>query len=176
MSRDLEETLDELGPGYRAVVDRLKGAYEPRCREVRLPAAPPRPSFGRVTGWGVGYLVAASLLVFVALGVLFRSPRPAESRLYTVGVAPSVSAYTLAYVSDAQAIGAIVATQRPDGSWANDFVTRQNAAALRGESGPSARVAYKKAVRYLRSRGLRPLSDGELRSRGDAAARELDRI
>ena len=46
----------------------------------------------------------------------------------------------------------MLATQNPDGSWQNDFLTRRNAAALRGI--PAARVSYKKAVRYLNAKGL----------------------
>ena len=48
----------------------------------------------------------------------------------------------------------MIATQNPDGSWKNDFLTRRNAAALRGSSNPAAQVAYKKAMRNLRSRGV----------------------
>ncbi|MBQ6137808.1 MAG: hypothetical protein IJI73_10615, partial [Kiritimatiellae bacterium] len=68
---------------------------------------------------------------------------------------------------------AILASQRADGSWTNDFITRQNAAALRRGESAAAKVAYRRAVRYLRSRGLSPLSDEELRDRGESAARVL---
>ena len=46
----------------------------------------------------------------------------------------------------------IIRTQRPDGSWGNDFLTVQNALALErhGETG----VPYRRAKRYLRSKGL----------------------
>ena len=48
----------------------------------------------------------------------------------------------------------MIATQNPDGSWKNDFLTRRNAAALRICSDPAAQIAYKKAVRNLRLRGI----------------------
>ena len=48
----------------------------------------------------------------------------------------------------------MIATQNPDGSWKNDFLTRRNAAALKGASGPAAAIAYKKAMRNLRTRGV----------------------
>ena len=48
----------------------------------------------------------------------------------------------------------MIATQNPDGSWKNDFLTRRNAAALRICSDPAAQIAYKKAMRNLRLRGI----------------------
>ena len=83
------------------------------------------------------------------------------------------SAYVLAYSPDAATVAVIVRTQHADGSWDNDFLTRQNAAALRSASGDAPRIAYRRAVRYLRAKGLAPLSDAELRARGDRAARRL---
>ena len=53
-------------------------------------------------------------------------------------------------------ISEMIATQNPDGSWKNDFLTRRNAAALRVCGDPAARIAYKKAVRYLSFKGLLP--------------------
>ena len=156
MSRDLERQLDEMGPAYRAVVGRLRAAYAP-CGRARI-AFSGRDALCRVRGW----LVAASLLVVAGAGVLFRdSPAPADDFVR--------SAYTLAYLADDSAVEEIVRSQNPDGSWANDFLTCQNAAVLRGR--PSTRVAYKRAVRYLKMRGLCPLSDVELKSRVARAAR-----
>ena len=168
MSRDLELQLDEMGPAYREVVGRLRAAYAPSGRAriafsgrdalgLRLRRACALGS-GRVRGW----LVAASLLVIAGAGVIFRAGpvRSGDS---------ARSAYALAYLADDSAVEEIVRSQNPDGSWANDFLTRQNAAVLRGRA--STRVAYKRAVRYLRMRGLCPLSDAELKSRGDRAAR-----
>ena len=75
--------------------------------------------------------------------------------------APSpATPYTLALTPTPAAIDEIVRTQAADGSWANDFLTRQNAAALREVDATS--VAYRKAVRYLRTKGLAPLTDDEL--------------
>lgn len=151
MNADLENTLKELGPEFRGVVDRLCAAQEvePRVRPVVRP------------GWWrrAAVLVAASLLVVVGFTVVTsRTPQSVTSE---------VGPYTLALQSDDRAISELVRTQRADGSWENDFLTRQNAAALRGLDSPDGRIAYKRAVRYLRSKGLSPLSDAELRSRGE---------
>ena len=51
-------------------------------------------------------------------------------------------------------VAEMIATQNPDGSWKNDFLTRRNAAALKVCGDPAAQVAYKKAMRNLRSRGV----------------------
>ena len=48
----------------------------------------------------------------------------------------------------------MIATQNPDGSWKNDFLTRRNAATLKLCSDPAAQSAYKKAARNLRLRGI----------------------
>ena len=53
-------------------------------------------------------------------------------------------------------VSEMIATQNPDGSWKNDFLTRRNAAALRVCGDPAARIAYKKAARYLSFKGLLP--------------------
>lgn len=166
MTKDLEKTLDELGPGYREVVDRLRAAYR-APQPFALPKAnvAERPRSGRITGWSVGYLIAASFLVFLGIGIAFR---PSQARQWSSE--PCV-VYTVAYAPNEAALAAIVNSQRADGSWSNDFLTQQNAAALRGAEGFAEQIAYKKAVRYLRSKGLRPLSDEELKMRGDAAAR-----
>ena len=81
--------------------------------------------------------------------------------------------YTIAYAPTDEALEAIVASQRADGSWSNDFITRQNAAALRASCDERMRIAYCRAVRYLRSRGLSPLTDDELKVRGKYAAKVL---
>ena len=165
MTRDLEETLKELGPGYREVVDRLVAAFRPAdAKSVATSAprrvAPARPQQaarrGHATGWSVAYLVAASLLVFVGLGVVFCSPRrtPAAGRVYTVCASAPINEYALAAVGGDDAVREIIRTQNPDGSWQNDFLTRQNAAALMGVADEEAKVAFKKAVRNLRVRGI----------------------
>lgn len=168
MTKDLEETLAELGPEYREVVNRLRSAYRSPTPFARSEASS-SPHSGRITGWSVGYLIAASFLIFLGIGIAFR---PSQSGRWS-SVPHTV--YTVAYAPNETALAAIVNSQRADGSWANDFLTQQNAAALRGAEGSAERIAYKKAVRYLRSKGLRPLSDEELKMRGDAAARMFAR-
>jgi len=131
MNADLEKTLDEMGAEYRAVVARLRNGQEAEGRGA--------PGARR---WSSGYLVAASLLVALALSVTFRlvrSPSPSAAPAY------GAREYRMS-------VDEMVATQNPDGSWQNDFLTRRNAAALRGI--PAARVSYKKAVRYLNAKGL----------------------
>ena len=51
-------------------------------------------------------------------------------------------------------VAEMIATQNPDGSWKNDFLTRRNAAALKSCGDPAAQIAYKKAARNLRLRGV----------------------
>jgi len=48
----------------------------------------------------------------------------------------------------------MIASQNADGSWQNDFLTRRNAAVLAKCDGMEARVAYKKAMRNLRAKGI----------------------
>ena len=161
MNADLEATLDELGPGYRAVVGRLCAAatVEPRAERPRGQAPWRR---GPALWWPrAGYLVAASLFAAIALSIFLQPTRP-------TAVPGSARIYTVAYVRDEAALKELVASQRADGSWDNDFLTRQNAAALRGVA--MARVPYRKAVRYLKAKGLSPLTDAELRARGAFAA------
>ena len=161
MTKDLESTLGELGPGYREVVERVCAAY------ASAPAASPHR--GRLALWSLGYLAAASLVIVVALAAVFSPAREGAATALT----EQELRYTAAYVADAAACEEIVAAQHPDGSWANDFLTRQNAAALRSATGVRERIAYKKALRYLREQNLAPLTDAELRERGDAAARRV---
>ena len=161
MNADLEATRDELGPGYRAVVGRLCAAatVEPRAERLRG-QAPWRQ--GPALWWPrAGYLVAASLFAAIALSIFLQPTRPAA-------IPAAARVYTVAYAPDEAALKELVASQRADGSWDNDFLTRQNAAALRGVA--VARVPYRKAVRYLKAKGLSPLTDAELRARGAFAA------
>ena len=126
MSMDLEEQLDEMGPEYRAVVARLKGE-------------------GRKEKGERWWLVAASLIPFVGLGVVFLGRK--DFRPKTEDADYGAREYR-ASVSE------MIATQNPDGSWQNDFLTRRNADALKGCAEPAAQVAYRKAVRNLRVRGV----------------------
>ena len=159
MSKDLEETLAELGPEYRTVVDRLRAAYpEVEPAALRRRHAVRRPIFKAVAS-AAGLLAAAS----VALALYFSAPhaRPVAEGAFA-------GDYSLAYSGDVESL---LRTQRADGSWANDFLTRQNAAALRSAKGlAGAEVAYRRAVRYLRAKGLSPISDVELHDRGAFAA------
>jgi len=154
MTKDLEETLSELGAGYREVVERL------RACEV-APRAPSRGRWRRLAppAYLAAASVAAALLGSAWLFSARRGPAQGDAR----------RAYTAAYERDGAALAAMLASQRADGSWANDFLTLQNAAALRAAGGKPS-VAYKKAVRYLRSRGLNPLTEDELRLRAAAAS------
>ena len=156
MSKDLEEQLDEMGPEYRAVIARLRGVMgegedfrrktgDARGRETRD---------GRcgLASYVLGlksYLTAASLLVILGLGVFFSTPQPLN---------PSTSQLTYGAHEYQMGIPEMIATQNPDGSWKNDFLTRRNAAALKGSSNPAAQVAYKKAMRYLHAKGLEPMN------------------
>ena len=129
MSRDLERQLDEMGPEYRAVVARLRAGREVTTRAAR-----------GTRGW----LVAASLLVAFALAV------PSLSRLSC----PSCLSSHPPPREYRAGISEMIATQNCDGSWQNDFLTRRNAAALKDCNSLAARIAYKKAVRNLRLRGI----------------------
>lgn len=125
MTNDLQATLDELGPGYAAMVRRLRRApgYAPRRRQA-----------GRAA-----FLAAASLGgVLLAVGLLTFSPRERAS-----------SYGAREYRLTAQEM---IETQKADGSWGNDFLTRRNAACLQALSDPRAQMAYKKAMRNLRLR------------------------
>ena len=144
MTKDLEETLRELGDGYRPVVDRLLAAYRPQSPSVAV-----RPA--SAVGWGVALLSAAALLVFLGLGAVFRGSSPAK--VYTVRVTDAANEYRLAVVRDDAAVREMIRTQRPDGGWGSDFLTRQNAAVLRDCPGEAAQLAYRKAMRNLRLRG-----------------------
>ena len=135
MSRDLEETLAEMDPEYRTVVMRLRAAHEAQDFPVfRLGPRVFRP-----------VLAAASLLVAVGFGVFFPGRQDFRRETEDVRCVPRE------YRAD---IPEMIATQNPDGSWKNDFLTRRNAAALKACSDPAARIAYKKAMRYLGFKGL----------------------
>ena len=142
MTKDLEETLRELGDEYRPVVDRLRRAYEPAGGRVR--SAP------SVAPWGVALMAAAVAAVFLGVGVFFRGGE--QEKVYTVRAADAAHEYMLAVVRDDAAVKEMIRTQRPDGSWGSDFLTRQNAAALRLCPDEKAQIAYRRAVRNLRLR------------------------
>ena len=148
MTKDLEETLAGMGPAYRAVVDRLVAGAEAEPRSGRRALAFPSRSraFGRQP-----LLAAASLLILLGLGFVFLRQGERTGAARTSGAAHE---YCLAETPDSEAVSEMIRTQNADGSWRNDFLTRRNAAALSHSSLAEARVAYKKAMRNLRVRGL----------------------
>ena len=146
MTKDLEDTLVGLGPGCRAVVDRLVAGAEAEPRPGRAAAVfPRRRTLGRAP-----LLAAASLLVL--LGTCALLLRDAERPAATTPAA--AREYRLAEACDSGAVAEMIRTQNADGSWQNDFLTQRNAAALARCHGADAKVAYKKAMRNLRVRGL----------------------
>ena len=163
MNGDLESTLNELGPEYRDVVARLRSAREVEPSGTRAFSLP------RTEWWRrAGYLAAASLAVALGLSIFMQDAANAPREPYA-----GAKVYTVAYAPTEEALEVIVASQRADGSWANDFITRQNAAALRASDDARMKIAYRRAVRYLRSKGLSPLTDDELKVRGEYAAKVL---
>lgn len=139
MNRDLEETLNELGPDYRAVVARLRAGREA--------ASGSRSSGDSRSSSRAAYLVAASLLVLIGLTVVHLS----QSQSQTTNHKPQTPSCPREYRAT---VAEMIATQNPDGSWQNDFLTRRNAAALKDSDNLAAQIAYKKAMRNLRARGV----------------------
>jgi hypothetical protein len=144
MNADLENTLAGLGADARRMVAAMKGAFpeERRAGGERHGGRGVLPWFAAASG-----LAAASVAAVFA----FRAALPPAAE--NGGVHPRAPReYTLALAGRADDIVEIIRTQRPDGSWGNDFLTAQNALALErhGETG----VPYRRAKRYLRSRGL----------------------
>lgn len=164
MSEDLEKTLDELGPEFSEVVARLRAApeAEPRAGVVPVPVRFPWRRCAAVA--------AAASLLFAAVSVSLLTPRGeqqgVEAPLRYMG-----GPYSLAFrvSGNGSVLDEIKRTQNADGSWMNDFLTLQNAAALKMVD--SGSVAYRKAERYLRSRGLKPLSRAEFISRRQSGGR-----
>ena len=144
MNRDLDEQLNEMGPEYRAVVARLRASG--RAEDFRRETRDGRRGFMSEVFRLKSYLTAASLLVLLGLGVVFLGRK--DMRRETGDAAGYGAREYRASVAE------MIATQNPDGSWKNDFLTRRNAAALKVCGSPAAQVAYKKAVRNLRSRGV----------------------
>lgn len=149
MTKDLEETLRELGDEYRPVFERLRGAYAPAGRTHGAGAGREASS----VPWKAALLAAAAVVALLGVGVFFRGGEPAK--VYTVRATDAAHEYMLAVVRDDAAVKEMIRTQRPDGGWGSDFLTRQNAAALRLCQGEAAQLAYRRAMRNLRIRGLR---------------------
>ena len=132
MTKDLEATLSEMDGAHRRMVRRMQSAFAP---------APLRYASRAV-------LSAAALMLVASLWAVFA--------LWEGGVSPSphLSAFRLADDGGEEAIGEIIRTQNADGSWQTDFLTRQNARVLAGIRSGAASLAYRKAVRNLRARGI----------------------
>ena len=151
MNRDLEEQLNEMGPEYRAVVARLRKAkvgedFRQKTGDVRgRETEDGRRSFRSKVFRLKSYLTAASLLVLMGLGVVFLERK--DFRHETRDLSFGAREYRAS-------VDEMIATQNSDGSWQNDFLTRRNAAALKGCGDPAAQIAYKKAMRNLRTRGV----------------------
>ena len=162
MSEDLDRTLSELGGEYISVVARLKTLHEVE------PAGRMRTSPRKRTFW-LASMIAASLAVAVLSAVLLKRAEDSGD-LASQSFASSRLPYMLAFsASDKNVLDEIKRTQNPDGSWMNDSLTRQNAAVLKKFDEKS--LACRKAVRYLRFKGLRPLSDMEFRLLEESSAR-----
>ena len=145
MNRDLEEQLNEMGPEYKAVVMRLKGAMG-ACEDLRRKTLDVRRrGFVSKVFRLRPYLTAAALLVVLGLGIVFLGRK--DFRHETEDGDYGAREYRAE-------VPEMIATQNPDGSWKNDFLTRRNAEALRSSSDPAAVIAYKKAMRNLRTRGI----------------------
>ena len=141
MTKDLEETLNELGPEYRAVVARLKKDRGLKPLDIGV--------------WRSNYCRAAALallLFFPCLFLRFSNVPSAPGLATSCSVAPHD--YRLADLATPAAVTELVRTQHADGSWANDFLTRRNALALKDCADGEAQIAYRKAMRNLRLRGM----------------------
>ena len=150
MTKDLEETLAELGPEYRAVVARLRGGEAPVM--VRKAGGRKTLALGL---WSSGYCRAAALAIILFLPCLFLNLSPPKNPSNFSNLPSSQPReYLLAAAATPAAIAEIVRTQQADGGWTTDFLTRRNAQALKGQSDAVAQLAYRKAVRNLRLRGM----------------------
>ena len=156
MTEDFKETLDELGPEYIQVVDKLKnlGEIEPRNGRFFVKRS---VFFKRI-----GVLLVASLTLVIAMTFYFVKSNWDKKGIAEIDISASKPYFLAFNLTDAKSIEEIKRTQKPDGSWNNDLLTRQNATSLMKVDKSS--LAYRKAMRYLRSKGLSPLSDSEFQS------------
>jgi len=145
MNKDLEEQIKEMGPDYRAVVGRLRAAktVEP-CLKDQGRRFLLRQGYGGQVRSTVEWLIAASLLIVLCLTVHIQTIKHSNNQTLS-SHCPREYRLTPAEM---------IATQRSDGSWQNDFLTRRNAEILARCEGAAARIAYKKALRNLRSKGI----------------------
>ena len=156
MTEDFKETLDELGPEYIKVVKKLKKISEIEPRNGRFFVK--RSVFFK----RIGVLLAASLTLVIAMTFYFVKSNWDKKGIAEIGIGASKPYFLAFNLTDERSIEEIKRTQKPDGSWNNDLLTRQNATALMKVDKSS--LAYRKAMRYLRSKGLSPLSDSEFQS------------
>lgn len=156
MTEDFKETLDELGPEYIKVVKKLKKISEIEPRNGRF-FVKKSVFFKRI-----GVLLAASLTLVIAMTFYFVKSNWDKKGIAEIGISASKPYFLAFNLTDERSIEEIKRTQKPDGSWNNDLLTRQNATALMKVDKSS--LAYRKAMRYLRSKGLSPLSDSEFQS------------
>lgn len=149
MNKDLDRQLDEMGIEYRILVNKMLDAY----RQPEMPAT--TVAVKRCPRWlqRVSWLVAASVVFALAVSAVMRANVGAEVG-GDVGRTVAPREYLLAHLRDSCSLDEIIRTQNPDGSWDTDFLTRQNASALKLANGEAARIAYKKAMRNLRNRGV----------------------
>ena len=144
MNRDLENELAEH-PEFRAVVARLRAGCE--CQSAGVVGGRKRPTAVWLT-WNPRPLAAASLILLLGLAACLLTSRTFRTaRVARTFHARAPREYTLS-------TSEMIASQNPDGSWQSDFLTRRNAAALRACGDPAAQIAYKKAMRNLRTRGI----------------------
>lgn len=156
MTEDFKETLNELGPEYIGVVNKLNKLGEIEPRNGRF-FAKKRVIFSRI-----GVLLAASIALIIAMTFFFARSEGSEKEIPKVAISASKPYFLAFNLTDERSIEEIKRTQKPDGSWNNDLLTRQNATALMKVDKSS--LAYRKAMRYLRSKGLSPLSEREFQS------------
>jgi len=139
MTKDLEETLNGMPLGYREVVARLKASAEVvpvKRRSLHVPLL----------------MAAGFIAVFLGLSIIFNAMRP----IGTEGTQQrGPREYVLSAQTGLEAALEIVRTQKTDGSWQNDYLTRRYIAVLKDCPDARVQLAYRRALRNLRVRGLR---------------------
>lgn len=157
MSEDLENTLRELGAEYVGVVAKLKSINELNSSGCVRRVILRRRFYCLSYVTSIAAMVVLALGLWMLLGVNERDNGIISDRKY------NINPYSLAFQDSIdKAIIEIKRTQKPDGSWKSDILTRQNATVLMKVDKSS--LAYRKAMRYLRSKGLSPLSEREFQS------------
>ena len=192
MSPDIEELVAELGPGYADFVAALreKGG-DARCQDgftERVMAAIAL-SERRARAWRFAWLGAAAAAAVAAIGIFMPSAAPSvDSDLAALVAAQradgtfsdsSAAVYAQAYAVQAlavsgaaslrpaleRAVAALERTQGADGGWSNPRLSAENAAALSAAVAAgveSARIALRRALRYLHANGIPEASSERL--------------